>query len=86
MLLEYRGIFSTDEVESTSLANDITFVKPWKSLAVALTDLNRRCQKKPQHQSTAYGCSQITKVGYQLIDIQRFFALNLAPTTSNLAL
>jgi len=43
------GIVFNEDVYSTSLANDISLVKPWKSLAVALTDLygwpsTRDCQ------------------------------------------
>lgn len=44
MLTANLGKSWLDEVESTSLAKDICLVKPWKSLAVALTDLKSRSQ------------------------------------------
>ena len=72
------GIASSEDVNSTSLAKDISRVKPRKSLAVAFTELDSESNIQLRNCETASSNSndsQETKVRHEVINVCRFLPL-----------
>ena len=70
------GIASSEDVDSTSLAKLISRVKPRKSLAVALTELDSKYSLQSYHCARSKSNDlQKTKVRHKVVNICRFLPL-----------